>query len=156
MATITTFTYNNSTNGIGGAIAGAITNATDGNVFPNITLAEASVGVTKYRCIYLTAGAYTYTELAMYIASTTQSVDTKVFIGLGAASIGADETPPADELTAPTGVTFLHPTNLGYTLDLPDLTSGQRIAIWIKLVVNASADGADSDYCRLYLDGIQV
>lgn len=156
MSIITSLIYNKSAAGIGGAIGGLVNNATDGDVFPNVSVAAATTGFVKYRCIYLTAGAFTYTDLGMYIATPTPSEKTKVYIGIGVAAIGADEPSPSDEFTAPAGVVFLHPTNIGYMLNLPNLTTGQRIPIWIKLVVDALTPGADSDYCRLYVDGVEA
>jgi len=156
VAIISTFTWNQSVSGFGGAIDALITSAQDGNVFPNITQEEAELGFTKYRCIYVTSDANSHIDLGIYIATPTPSIDTKIAIGLGTSGLDGIEQTPADENTAPTDVLFKYPVNTGYMVDLPDMLANQHQAIWLKLVVNADAAGADSDYCRLNVDGTQV
>lgn len=127
----------------------ATTDLTDNsldNLFRDITAAESAAGVTIYRCffVYNSHGSLTYQNAKIWIASQqagggdmTMGLDPAgvVAVGLGSAQAAA----PADETTAPAGVTFSNPNSEGAALSIGNMANGTCQAVWVKLVVSAGA-----------------
>lgn len=144
-------------NSIGGAMSTtAVVNSTDNNLFSDINLTDALTGKNYYRCIYLLAGAYSYTQLKTWLSSLTPSPGTKTYFGKGAAGVDGTEELVSDEFTAPSGIVFQHPTSESGGLSLPDMTSGQWHGLWIKLQCSAETEGASGDYFRLSIGGVET
>ncbi len=133
----------------GNASLGGAESSTDaGNIFDNVSSAEAAAGDVEYRCEYLKNEHATLTALdaKVFIQAQTPSGDTSVEIGLGTAAIGTgNEQTVANESTAPSGVTFSAPTS-GAPLSIGDIPPGQHKAIWIKRTVNAAAAVASDGF----------
>jgi len=162
MAQLTTILFQQSASAnpflsLGGAIhATEITDASDENLFENIGLVDAAAGETYYRCIYLVAGAFSYSALKAWISGGTPSLGTKVYIALGTSGVDGVEQTIADENTAPTSVIFTSPTSESSGVAIPDLLTGEHHAIWIKLVLSAGTGGYDTDYFRLSVGGVEA
>lgn len=118
-------------------------------VFDNVSSAEASVGDTEYRCVYVlnNHGTLTLQGAKVWIQANTPSADTAVEIGLGTTAVGTgNEQTVADESTAPSGVSFSSAANEGAALSIGDIPAGHHKAVWFKRTVNASAAAANDSF----------
>lgn len=133
---------------IGGAKSStSITDATTHNLFDVVSSAEASAGDTEYRCYYVhnAHGTLAWQTAKVWIETNTPSGDTDVSIGLDPAGVNGTAATPADESSAPAGVTFSQPANEGASLSIGNIPAGQHQAIWVRRVVSASAVAANDD-----------
>jgi hypothetical protein len=142
---------------IGGAFSGiAIPNNIKQNLFPNVSTAQAGQGLRQYRCIYLRAGNYTYSDLKLFLTGIgTPSPDSQIFIGLGVAAVNNAEPAVANETLAPNDVVFTLPTDELDALVVPDMPALSYKSIWVQRVVNGNAQGYLNDYVRMKLVGTQ-
>jgi hypothetical protein len=129
---------------LGGAMSTTTTiaDASQNNLFRDVTGPESSAGATGYRCIYLlnNHGSLTYLGAKVWLSSLTLSGDDEVDIGLGTTAVGTgSEQTIANETTPPTGVTFSRPVTTGTALVIGDIPAGSRKAIWIRRTVTAGA-----------------
>lgn len=131
------------------------------NLFDNVSSAEATTGITDYRCIYLhnNNGSDTINDVDVFVNTDTPSSTTKVQIGLDPAGIGdgdttGEATTIADEEDAPSGVTFTDSLGAGNALTVGTLGPGDGIAIWIKRIVSPGTASAATDPFTLRVTGI--
>lgn len=127
------------------------------NLFTNITAAQAAVGRTVYRCIfaYNLHASQTWQSVGVWIVSQTAGGG-DVAIGLDPAgsvvhnSAATQAAVPADETTAPAGVTFAAPTSEGDALVLGNIVAGNCYAVWVRLTVppNVAALNLDNAIIR--------
>ena len=107
-------------------------------IFPDVTKAQVITGVTQYRLVYLwnAHSAEDILQLQHYISSQPTGGDS-ISIGVDPAPASATPniTAPADQFTAPSGVTFSAPSTLGAALSNAALTHGTGVGLWIKRVV---------------------
>lgn len=121
--------------------------AATASLFDDVSGPESTAGATDYRCVYVHNNHDTLTLQApkVFIAVNTPNTGTAVSIGVGTSALNGAESLIANELVAPTGVTFSAPSVVGTGLALGDIPPGQHRAVWIKRVVNqntsASSDG---------------
>ena len=112
------------------------------NLFANITAAEAATGKTVYRCVFVynAHGSQTWQGVKAWIVSQIAGGG-DIAIGLDPAgsvannSGSAQAAVPANDTTAPTGVTFSQPTSEGDALSLGNIVAGNCYAVWARLVV---------------------
>jgi hypothetical protein len=126
---------------LGGAKSStAVTDNVLNNLWDNISGTESSAGDTEYRCVYIhnADGAITAENVRIYISTDTTSATEEVDIGLGTAAINATEQTVANESTAPSGVTFSHPTDYAGGLASANIPPGQHRSVWIRRVVDAA------------------
>lgn len=124
---------------IGGAKSSTVLS---GNLFDDVSSAEALAGDTEYRCVYVHNAHATLAMLApkVFIQSDTPNSDTSIEAGWGAAAVNSNETAIANENTAPAGVTFTAASSEGAAQALgADIPAGQAKALWFKRIVNAAA-----------------
>lgn len=124
---------------IGGAKSSTVLS---GNLFDDVSSAEAAAGDTEFRCVYVHNDHATLAALSgkVWVQSDTPNSDTTVEVGWGAAAVNANETAVADESTAPAGVTFSAAANEGAAISIgADIPAGQHKALWIKRIINAGA-----------------
>lgn len=141
---------------IGGAISTTQVSATAlNNLFDNVSDAEALAGDTNYRCVFVknTHATDALTAAKAYILSNTPSSDTTDTIGLDPAGLSAAAATPANEATAPSGVTFVAAANLAGALSIGTMAAGVYQAIWIKRVVSAAASPVSTDPMTLRITG---
>jgi hypothetical protein len=151
----------NPNNSIGGIISSSeVSTTVMNNLFDNVSDAEAVAGDVEYRCIYLSNENATDTlnAAAVFIQSNTPSGDSAIAIGLDPAGIGNGSTTgvaatPANENTAPAGVTFSTPSDSGSALAIGTLDAGEVQAIWIRRTISAAAASAASDPFTLRVTG---
>lgn len=128
-----------------------ITPASIGNIFDDVSGAEATAGDIEYRCIFVLNNHATLTLLGAnaYITSQVAS-GASIDIGLDPAAVSAKGSASAqaatiaNESTAPAGVTFSAPTS-GSPLVIGDMAPGQVKAIWLRRTVAAATGGLNSD-----------
>lgn len=133
-----------------------ITDATLNNLFDDVTGAEASAGMTDYRCIFVLNNHATLTLQGATVAvqsetsgggSITIALDNIAVSAKGSASaqaavIGADTTAPSGVGTFGAG-----PLTIG------DMAPGTVKAVWLKRVVGASTAALNPDGVVLRIAG---
>src|SRR5512141_31104 len=112
------------------------------NVFDTVTAAQALVGKTSYRCLYVLNkhASSTATAVKVWVAQSTPAGD-EIDIGLGTANIGSTEQTIGSETDAPSGVTFSHPMTYGSALSIGDIPAGSYKAVWQRRTVPAMTRG---------------
>ena len=122
----------------GGAIdtGSEITSASDQNNFDDVTDAERVSGDTEYRKIYVrNENAATWEAVKLWISQLTASTNDEISIKLGT----------SDGVKSVEGVAagYVTPTSKahGDVLTVGDLVQNASQAVWIKRIVDASADG---------------
>jgi hypothetical protein len=134
----------------------AITDATAGNVFDDVSGAEAAAGSTEYRCIFILNNHATLTLYAATIAvqsetagggTVTIALDNIAASAKGSA--GAQAALIASETSTPSGVGAFGSGPLA----IGDLTPGQVKAVWLKRVVTAGAAALNPDGVILRVSG---
>jgi hypothetical protein len=139
---------------IGGVKSSEVMSSATDALFDAVTAAQATAGLTEYRCIYLhNANATdTMTSARFWISANTPLAGTTLEIGIGAAAVNATETAVANEGTAPSGVTFSAPSTAGTGLAVGTLPAGQHKALWLKRIVDAGSLASASDTFTLGFD----
>jgi hypothetical protein len=142
---------------LGGAFSGVLVpNNVKENLFSNVTVEAASRGARQYRCVYLRAANFTYSELRFFFSSViTPSPDSQMFAGVGTSPLNGVEQTIDDETRAPAGVVFILPNDELNALVLPDMSPNSFQAIWLQRVITANARGFLNDYARINLAGVQ-
>jgi hypothetical protein len=146
---------------LGGARSTTPVGSAIDNVFDDVTSAESTAGAIEYRCVYFRNEDVNANGLILptaFISSNTPSADTTIAIGIDPVGKNGTATTIANEVTAPTGVTFSSPSTYGTGLALPGAPYGQNdfIAIWIRRTVNAGAASALTDPATLRVEGDTV
>jgi len=105
-------------------------------LFDDVTFAETSGSVTvyNYRCFYAVNNntAKSMNDVRIWIEQNTPGPD-HIRIGVGAVGVNTAESAIADEYTAPSGVTFLEPSNFDTGIKLGNLPpNGGYRAVWIE------------------------
>lgn len=132
-----------------------------GNLFSDVSAAEATAGSVKYRCYYVkNTGVDTWFSVDVWVQTDTPSAGTEIDIGLDPAGAGNGvstgvATTVANETTAPGGVVFTHPTS-SPGVSIGDLTAGQCAAVWLRRTVTAGATAAVIDNVLLRHNGSDV
>ena len=108
--------------------------------FDDVTSAQASAGLTEYRCLYVHNNHGSLTLLGATVWLQANTANTRIAIGLGSSAVNATEQTVANEATAPAGVTFATtPVNLATGLVIGDLPPGQGKAVWLRRTVAPGA-----------------
>jgi hypothetical protein len=135
----------------------AITDASDNNLFDDVSGDEAAAGRTEYRAIAFrnedaTAGGLQ--DAKVWIETQTPGGDS-VEIGLDLAGANAMGDTIADETTAPDpAVTFSSAcTSKATGLSLGTLTQNQYYIIWVKRVVPAECAAYNANSFVLKVEG---
>lgn len=133
-----------------------ITDATIGNLFDDVSGAEATAGDTEYRCFFVLNNHATLTlQAATIIVQSETSGGSTITLALdniatsAKGSSSAQATTIADESTAPTGVGSFS----AGSLTIGDLAPGECKAIWVKRVTTAGAAVTNPDTAVLRVSG---
>ena len=134
----------------------AITDATAGNLFDDVSGAEAAAGSTEYRCLFILNN---HATLTLYASTITVQSETA---GGGAITIaldniaaaakggaGAQAATIASETSTPSGVGAFGAGPLA----IGDLAPGQVKGVWLKRVVTAGAAALNPDGVILRVAG---
>ncbi len=147
---------------LGGAMSStAVTDATDNNLFPDVTGSEAIAGSSDYACLYFRNGhaSLDLSSAKAYIDLQTASADDDIYIGLDPAGVGDGSATGVaatipNKNTAPSGVTFSQPMTYDGGLTIGTLPYGQAIAIWVRWTTSAGAPPLAAIAARIALRGI--
>lgn len=138
---------------LGGARSVAEMGTIIGNLFPEISIAQALYGVVLHRCVYFrnedpnTAGLL---DAVAYIGASTPNASTEVDIGLAPEGLNGVAELLTDGEETPTDVTFSHPADFTEGIALPTpLVQNDQIPIWVRLTVAAEATMEQIDHCLL-------
>jgi hypothetical protein len=133
--------------------------ATDNNIFDDISGDENAAGTVDYRCLFVfnNHGSLTLQGTKLWVpsevaggASVAIGLDTTAASAAGSAS--AQALTIANETTAPVGVTFSTPTTKSAGLTLGDLGPGQCRAFWIRRTAN-NTGALNADGCSFTAEG---
>jgi hypothetical protein len=130
------------------------TTAAGANIFDDVASAEAAVGDTEYRCLYVhnAHGSLTLVGAVLWIQANTPSPATTFDVGVGTSAVNGTEQTVADENTAPSGVTFVAAATQGAGVALGDIPAGQSRAVWVRRTVQ-SGTGATNDTANFRVTG---
>lgn len=115
---------------------------------PNVTSAQAAAGRVRYRCFYVKNidPLLTLTGAKLWIQANTPGAQTTIDVGLGTSAIDGEEQTVADEVTAPSGVSFSAAANEAAALSIGDLGPGAHKAFWLRDTVTAGATAVNETY----------
>lgn len=141
---------------LGGIISTTqITDASDNNLFDDVTGDEASSGDTEYRGFYLFNNHATITlqNSVIWFSSNTTSADDTLNMALAGEGVNATMETIANESTAPSGESFSAPASKGAGLSVGDVPAQQRYGIWLERVVDASASAVNGNSATIQWEG---
>lgn len=104
-------------------------------IFDDISKDESDVGMTDYRLIYIKNDSVDAKKAVKVWIGSNATGEDSVSIGLDPAGVSAAGAIIADELTAPSGVTFSAPSTDASALTIGTLVSADYYGIWIKRLV---------------------
>jgi hypothetical protein len=125
-----------------------------GDLFDLISGAENAASDVEYRCVYARNEHATLTaqNIKLYLANIIAG-GADLAIGLDPAGVNGTAATPADENTAPAGVTFSAPTTDAGGLTIANLAPNAFVPIWIRrTATNSSAVASDGADLTLALD----
>lgn len=141
---------------LGGIISTTqITDASDNNLFDDVSGDEASSGDTEYRGLYLFNNHATITlqNSKIWFSSNTTSTDDTLNMALAGEGVNATMETVADESTAPSGESFSAPASKGAGLSVGNVPAQQRYGIWLQRVVNSSASAVNANAATITWEG---
>lgn len=144
---------------LGNAISSAsISTGLVNNLFPDVTPTQALSGITRYRCFYVkNLNATMMLQLPkIWIVTNTLSAFDEIDLAIGSAAKNASEPAIANETTAPTGITFTHPSSESVSLNLPTLNAGDYQSVWARITVQANANPMDNNACIIRVRGTPI
>lgn len=131
---------------LGGAISSTtIEDATNNNLFDDVSGDEADSGDTEYRCFFVknTHDTITWKNVKLWINSETTSSDDSLNIALDVNGKNSDaETMSSEDAIEDITLddsSFNHPLTKDDGLDLGDLEPGDYIGIWVQRKVQSNA-----------------
>ena len=121
---------------------GVIDDNVDNDLFDDVSSAETTTGDVEYRSLYLYNNHATITmqDLRLFFTSAADDLD----IGVAAEAVDVTMATIANESTAPSSVTFSHPTTYAAGLQANSstgLAAGSRRGFWVRRTIPASAPG---------------
>jgi hypothetical protein len=123
--------------------------ATTNSLFDDVSGAESAAGTVEYRCVYIhnNHGTLQLQNPKIYVQANTPSGTTTIDLALGSSAVDGTEQTIADEITAPTGLTWVtNATNYATGVALTSLNAGSHRAVWIRRTVNAGTSAATDTY----------
>lgn len=139
---------------LGGAISSTqITDASDNNLFDDVSGDESSVGDTEYRAFFVknNHATLTWQTVKAWIQTNTPAGD-GVEIGIEASS-GSPKQTIANESTAPTGITFSAPATKNDGLAVGNMAAGVVYMVWVKRIVPGSTAAYNANSFILKFEG---
>lgn len=136
-----------------------ITDATLNNLFDDISGDENAASTVDYRCFFVhnAHASIAWTSVYVWIsaevaggASVAIGVDPAGATAIGSAS--AQAAIPADETTAPSGVSFSAPTSKGSGISIGTIAAGECVAIWVRRTA-ANTVAVNNDGATIRVEG---
>lgn len=128
-----------------------ITDATDNNLFDDISGDENAASDVEYRCFFVhnAHGSLTWQSVVAWLSSEVAgganaaiALDQTGVVDFDSASAQAEEV--GNEGTAPSGESFSAPTTKGTGLSIGNIPSNDVQAIWVRrTATNSAAQNAD-------------
>ncbi len=119
------------------------------DLFDVISGDENAASTVDYRCVYVrnNHGSLTWGPIKVWLTAQTAGGAT-IDVGLDPAGVGNGTTTgvaatPANETTAPAGVTFSNPTTKSGGLAPANLIAGNAFALWFRRTAANSAAAAN-------------
>lgn len=146
---------------LGGAIStdasGVIDDGVKNDLFDDVSGAEATAGDIEYRGFYVknNHGSIALTDASIYVSSDSTSATEEIDIGIAAEAVNVSMATIANESTAPTSVTFTHPSAAG-TLKINSttgLTAGSYRGVWLRRSVTAGTTAQANNVCTISVTG---
>jgi hypothetical protein len=129
-------------------------------LFSDITAAEAAVGISKYRCVYVqndSAEDLTLEAAVAYFANSVAVANVSFAMALGMSAVNGVEQAVSADSTAPVGPAFAAAASRETGIALGSIPAGQSRALWVRLSVTAGAPSAPpGTKCVLRVDGETV
>lgn len=146
---------------LGGAMslaAGAlIVSGVKNALFDDVTGDQAANGHIDFRCFYLrNSSSEIWQQVVVWIDSATASPYDEIAVGLEPGGLSVAAQTVADELDAPEGVVFSHPSAKGNALVVGDMPGGTYKAIWVKRTVNPGAHPMANNVASFRAEGDTV
>lgn len=139
---------------IGGAKSSVSYGETANAIWDNISTGERTSGDVEYRCWYVhNNSSLKAIGMVIWIAQGTLATGDEIDIGLEGAVNATAQGPLANESTAPTGVTFSHPTSFGGGLIIGDLPAGEHRIVWERRTVQAGAPAKTDNMAIIMVKG---
>jgi len=141
---------------LGGIISTTeITDASDNNLFDDVSGDEASSGDTEYRGFYVknTHGTITLQNSKIWFSSNTTSTDDTLNMALAGEGVDATMETIADESTAPIGESFSAPASKGAGLSVGNVAAGEKYGIWLERIVDPSAVAINGNSATINWEG---
>ena len=136
-------------NDIAGDISSVeLTDNTLNNLWDDVSGDEGAAGDTEYRKIFFKNAHATLsgTTTVLWIQSNTTSSSDAITIGKDPGGVNVAGSDCANESTTPSPtVTFVTAVDKANGLALGTVAAGQKYAIFVKRIVDASAAAADAD-----------
>lgn len=138
-----------------------LVSATLNNLFPDVTIAEATSGITRYRCVFICNlhASQTWRGVQVWVMSQTPGgadiaigVDPAGAVPMGQSAAQAEQI--ASETTAPAGVTFSAPASQADAVTIGDIPAGHCIAVWVRARVTAGIEAVNLDSAVLGIYGL--
>ena len=130
-------TVNASLPGVDTTDSGATVADISNDLFDDITKAESFNGDIEYRCFYFENSDGTDTAFGLKFWIGVDAAPDDLAIGLDPAGKNGTAATPADEDTAPAGVSFSSPVTEGTGLSVGDLLLGDNYPVWIRRTIAA-------------------
>ena len=129
---------------LGGVISA--NDVTVNTLFDDVSSAEAAVGDTEYRCIYVQNSHATLTLLTAKVFIQANTTGDRIAIALGGEGKNGTAEAVANENTAPVGEVFSQPVDYAGGLSLGDLAPGDTFPVWVRRTIPAAAGAATDSY----------
>jgi hypothetical protein len=132
---------------LGGQISTTALTETEGALFPNVSLADATTGITHYACICIkNTGAETISNAGVYLSSVVSNANIYIAKGLTGKNSTTEQT-IANNVTDPTGaLVFQQPLYEYSPVSIGLLDPGDFYHLWLKRVLPASSPGSPEEY----------
>lgn len=130
-------------NEVGSAsIGGPMSSTLASDVFDDVSATQALVGMVDYRLVYVRNNEPAADgSIVGFISDQLPDAGHEIAVGAATEAAGVEVTPIANDTTAPAGVTFAAPTDLGSAADLGTVTTETMKGVWLRRTTPpASAD----------------
>ena len=124
-------------------------------LFDRVGTAEAELGDTEYRCIYLRNTSQTRKLLGtkIWIETGTASADTGIAISIGSSGINGTEPTVPDEGLEPPMNFFEIPLQAPDEPNIGDLYPGDQVGLWVRWQVRTGTQSISNDFAVIRIDG---
>ena len=132
-----------------------IVDATDNNLYDDVSGVEASAGDIEYRGFYVHNDHATlaWQNVVVWIQTETPSGDSVLDIALAGEGVNGTMEVIADESTAPVGEVFTHPVTKAAGLAVGNVPAGEHIGIWVRRTIMAGAAAFNQDGGTIRAEG---